>query len=84
MRAGVGLAEQQHLGVWFRQGLAHARIAHAGQVVLGQDHAAGRRPQAGDRRDRQPQHRPQVQLKFAQVLAHQRHQAGVVGPRRKF
>ena len=55
---GVMLAEKQHLGIGFAQGLRHAVVGDRRSLAVGQNYPAGSGSQAVDRRDRQAQHRP--------------------------
>ena len=52
-------------------------------AFAGQYHPTGCGPQAADGGNRQTQHRPDVQLEFAQVLADEGDQSRVVGPGRE-
>src|SRR5690606_26816150 len=57
---------------------------HGDAVAFGQHRAGGRGAELADDRDRQAEDGARMQRELGQVLRNQRHQAGVVRPRRDF
>ena len=76
--ACCGLAEQQELGVGFRECSFYPFKSDRVNIRLGQDHSAHGGISCGDGWDWQTKNSRQVQFELAQVLADQSDQAGVV------